>query len=90
MDNPITEQSIANKKFGHLRALLKEAGPLLVAYSGGVDSTLLLAEAAGVLGQQALGVIADSPSLPRAALADALATAKDLWRPGGGHIHGRT
>ena len=72
MDNPITVQNIANKKVGHLRALLKEAGPLLVAYSGGVDSTLLLAEAVGVLGQQTLGVIADSPSLPRQALADAL------------------
>ncbi|MEA3147652.1 MAG: hypothetical protein QOI53_3238, partial [Verrucomicrobiota bacterium] len=47
MDNPITVQNIANKKLGHLRALLKEAGPLLVAYSGGVDSTLLLAEAVG-------------------------------------------
>jgi uncharacterized protein len=76
MDKPITVQSIANKKLGHLRALLKEARPLLVAYSGGVDSTLLLAEAVGVLGQQTLGVIADSPSLPRAALADALATAQ--------------
>ncbi len=76
MDNPITEQSIAKEKLGKLRALLKGAGPLLVAYSGGVDSTLLLAEAVGVLGQHALGVVADSPSLPRAALADALATAQ--------------
>ena len=69
MDNPITVQNIANKKLGHLRALLKEAGPLLVAYSGGVDSTLLLAEAVGVLGQQTLGVIADSPSLPASLIA---------------------
>jgi uncharacterized protein len=76
MDNPVTEQRIANEKLGKLRALLKGAGPLLVAYSGGVDSTFLLAEAVKALGQRALGVIADSPSLPRAALAEALAIAQ--------------
>jgi uncharacterized protein len=48
-----------------------------VAYSGGVDSALLLAEASRVLGADACGVIADSPSLPRAELADALALARE-------------
>lgn len=59
-----------------LRNLLHEYAPLLVAYSGGVDSTYLLAEATEVLGSQALGVIADSPSLPRLALAAALENAE--------------
>ncbi len=54
---------------------LGENGPLMVAYSGGVDSAFLLAEAHRVLGERVLGVIADSPSLPRAALAEALAVA---------------
>ncbi len=58
-----------------LRELLAKHAPLVIAYSGGVDSTLLLAEARSVLGENALGVIADSPSLPRAALAEALETA---------------
>jgi uncharacterized protein len=76
MDYATTNLTTANEKLGELRALLKGTGPLLVAYSGGVDSTFLLAEAVGILGNRALGAIADSPSLPRAALADALAVAK--------------
>src|SRR5580658_1667865 len=76
MDDTTNDQIRASAKLRELRALLKGIGPLLVAYSGGVDSTFLLAEASGILGDRALGVIADSPSLPRSALASALATAK--------------
>jgi pyridinium-3,5-biscarboxylic acid mononucleotide sulfurtransferase len=76
MGNPTTSQSIASEKLSKLHALLKGMGPLLVAYSGGVDSTFLLAAAAGILGDRVLGIIADSPSLPRAALAGALTAAK--------------
>lgn len=68
--------SALEAKRDRLRELLAQHAPLVVAYSGGVDSTLLLAEARHVLGDQALGVIADSPSLPRAALAEALETAR--------------
>ena len=55
-----------------LRKIIRRHSPLLIAYSGGVDSTLLLAIAQDILGENALGIIADSPSLPRAALAEAL------------------
>lgn len=61
-----------------LREILSRHAPLLVAYSGGVDSTLLLAAAHEVLGERATGLIADSPSLPRAALAEALRVAGSI------------
>lgn len=63
-------------KRAHLREILAAHAPLVVAYSGGVDSAFLLAEARVMLGGGVLGVIADSPSLPRAALAEALETAR--------------
>jgi len=81
MENPTTDQAAAREKLVKLRALLKEIGPLLVAYSGGVDSTFLLAEAVAILGDRALGVIADSPSLPRLSLAAALSVARSFGAP---------
>jgi len=47
-------------------------GGALVAFSGGTDSALLLAETHRVLGARCLAVTADSPSLPRADLQEAL------------------
>ena len=67
-----------NEKLAQLRAQLRAHAPLIVAYSGGVDSACLLAEAHETLGSRVLGVIADSPSLPRQALADALALAQKI------------
>ncbi len=66
------------EKLTLLRAILRAHAPLVIAYSGGVDSAYLLAEAQAVLGAQVLGVIADSPSLPRQALAEALALAEKI------------
>lgn len=65
-------------KLDQLRAQLRAHAPLVIAYSGGVDSAYLLAEAHRTLGDAVLGVIADSPSLPRAALANALALAEQI------------
>lgn len=66
------------EKLRRLESLLHAHAPILVAYSGGVDSTCLLAVAHGTLGDSVLGVIADSPSLPRQALAGALDVARLL------------
>ncbi len=66
------------EKLAHLESLLCAHVPLLVAYSGGVDSTCLLAVAHRTLGDRVLGVIADSPSLPRKALGSALDVARTL------------
>ena len=51
---------------------LASLGRVAVAFSGGVDSTVLLHAARRVLGREhGVAVIADSPSLPRAELEDA-------------------
>jgi pyridinium-3,5-biscarboxylic acid mononucleotide sulfurtransferase len=70
--------STLTEKVERLRETLRAHTPLLIAYSGGVDSTYLLAEAVAVLGSQALAVIADSPSLPRKALQSAIDVARSL------------
>jgi pyridinium-3,5-biscarboxylic acid mononucleotide sulfurtransferase len=55
---------------------LRALGRCLIAYSGGVDSAFLAWTAHQALGQAMLAVIADSPSLARTHLADAIAFAQ--------------
>ncbi|HEX6881649.1 MAG TPA: ATP-dependent sacrificial sulfur transferase LarE [Terriglobales bacterium] len=57
----------------HLRSL----GRLLVAYSGGIDSAYLAYAAHEVLGEQMLAVLADSPSLARTQMEDAMSFAHE-------------
>ncbi len=64
--------SSAEEKQSQLQNLLRAHAPLVIAYSGGVDSAYLLAIAGETLADECLGVIASSPSLPRQALRDAL------------------
>jgi pyridinium-3,5-biscarboxylic acid mononucleotide sulfurtransferase len=65
----------------HLRAELRQFRGLLVAYSGGVDSAYLACVAHEALGSKMLAVIADSPSLARTQLADAIAFANEQSIP---------
>ncbi len=59
------------EKFEQLRALFREMEQALIAYSGGVDSTLVAKIAYDVLGDRALAVTAVSPSLLPEELEDA-------------------
>lgn len=75
------KMSEAVKKLGELRTLLKSYGSCLVAYSGGVDSVFLARVAHDVLRDRTLAAIADSPSLPRRELQEALDIAAEFSFP---------
>lgn len=72
---------MVSEKFEQLRSLLRGYGSCLVAYSGGVDSVFLAKVAFDELGSRALAVIADSPSLPRRELQEALALGRSYGFP---------
>ncbi len=64
-----------------LYAGLRALGRVLVAYSGGVDSAYLAWAAHEVLGTEMLAVMADSPSLARAQMRDAVSFAEECGIP---------
>jgi uncharacterized protein len=64
-------------KQANLQERLCSLGRTLIAYSGGVDSAYLAWAAYQTVGSSMLAVIADSPSLPRTQLADAVAFARE-------------
>ena len=68
-------------KSASLQAQLRSFGRLLVAYSGGVDSGFLAWAAHRELGASMMAVLADSPSLARFQMLDAIAFAEERGMP---------
>jgi uncharacterized protein len=68
-------------KYTRLREILRMLGSVLVAYSGGVDSAVLLRVAHDELGDRALGALAISPAYEDDETADALAVAARMGIP---------
>ncbi len=65
-------------KYEYLQTILRDMESVLVAYSGGVDSALLLKVAYDVLGTRAMGVIASSPAYAVEETEEALAVAEQM------------
>ena len=82
MTTPIqTQASVganAQRKMERLRSILRDMGAVVVAYSGGVDSAFLAATANDTLGERALAVTANSPSLAPSELREAEELAQRL------------
>ncbi len=65
-------------KYERLKSIIKDCGSVLVAFSGGADSALLLAVAAKELGDRVLAVTAVSPTSTQLEIQEAKELAKGL------------
>ena len=81
LDRAEAEIAGAAAKQRSLEEQIRRLESVMVAYSGGVDSAFLAATAHRVLGDRMLAVLADSPSLARRDLEQAVAFAQSLGMP---------
>src|SRR5207249_8843699 len=67
-----------DSKRDRLLEILRDLGSVAVAFSGGIDSTVVAQAAFLALGDSAVAVTADSPSVPRAEIEDARRVAEQI------------
>ncbi len=68
---------MVEQKINALKKEISRYDSLVIAYSGGLDSALLLKVAHMILGERVLAVISDSPSIPRSELEGAVSFARE-------------
>ncbi|MBI2654747.1 ATP-dependent sacrificial sulfur transferase LarE [Candidatus Woesearchaeota archaeon] len=71
-------ENTLRQKYEALKNEIKKLDSAIVAFSGGVDSVLVLKVAHDILGDEAIAVTADSPSLPRRELEETKKIAEEI------------
>lgn len=77
-DMVFMDQSSCDNKYEALKRQIEIRGSMLIAFSGGLDSSLLAAVATKVLGKNVHCIFIDSPLVPRASVSEARRIAHEL------------
>jgi uncharacterized protein len=67
-----------NAKYLHLQSIIRELKSVVIGYSGGVDSTLLLKVSFDILGNRVLAVIGKSQTYPQREYQEAVSIVKNI------------